>query len=402
MAGLADSLIASLACEDAGFSSFTRGLSSEERGALVAELAVRARRPDGSVAALLRPLLHSPALRLPAAREAMRLMRAEMLSGKAAVMCLSEVRVALLRHWECRSSSSVDAGQRPPPSQRLDELLLLCEDVLGALLPNGSADGGSSAASESHRSPAEAGWGDGCTAAVQLLPNLLLAADSVYAELSPRERIELVSRHTVGTGGADSGGESGEASGDDDGESADERDAGGVPSAVKTPSEKLPSELIVSRLLSCAWEARCVLPTLMALEDVPLTRAHLVAVRRRVHRLLTARDDTLTQLRPQVRPSLQATPSRSRPRSFRRPLVASLRAATPAPTAPACVRRSPVRSVRRVSLCAAPRHWEAPPWPRRWQPHACGTRWCAHRRQRRRAVRPDDHDAANGGDVHDV
>ena len=57
--------------------TFARQLALEERNALLAEMAVRARRPDGSSASLLRVLLNFAPLRLSAAREAIVLLRTE-------------------------------------------------------------------------------------------------------------------------------------------------------------------------------------------------------------------------------------------------------------------------------------------------------------------------------------
>ena len=146
MASLAAALISSLEdADDAAFDRFTQQLSTDEREALIAEFGLRARKPDTSAATLLRPLLRSPALRLSAAREAIRLMRAEVLSGRAAFICLSELRVAILRYWECRSGAllladgAAEADATLPARARLDELQRLCDDVLGALLPAASA-----------------------------------------------------------------------------------------------------------------------------------------------------------------------------------------------------------------------------------------------------------------------
>ena len=91
---LAERLVASR--DEPSFAAFTQGLDGEERQGLLAELA--ARRLDGAAAALLRAMLGSPSLRLLAAREGLRLMHADVLTGKPAVLCLSELRIAVLRY----------------------------------------------------------------------------------------------------------------------------------------------------------------------------------------------------------------------------------------------------------------------------------------------------------------
>jgi hypothetical protein len=69
-----------------------------------------------------------------------------------------------------------------PATQRRDEVLLMCSDLLAALVPSAalaplvprSADAQPTAAGPS-------AWSDGCTTAVQLLPTLLRAADAIEA-----------------------------------------------------------------------------------------------------------------------------------------------------------------------------------------------------------------------------
>ena len=338
---LAAKLISSHASRDAAFDGFTHGLDREERAGLLTDLAQRARRPDScAAAALLRALLHSRALRLPAAREAVRLMRADVLSGKSAVLCISELRIGVLRYWECRGGCNAQAptiaadtalhARGPPVSaaageggprvegaaQRLDELFILCEDLLSALLPtasgrssNGSSNGGSSGGSTggstgggsgsssvsssssgssssalqtsgfpvSHRST---GWGDGCISAIQLLPTLLHAADAVAAELAAGrvhtlEHEQQAHRQSIRQCATESG---------------------GAPT-----DEGAPSAHLVSRLLTSQWDPRGVLPVLAALEDAALTSAQLAVLRTRLEELLSDCDkSSLALARPQL------------------------------------------------------------------------------------------------------
>ena len=119
-ASLATRLVASHAARDAAFDSFTRGLGRSERAGLIDQLDRRARRPDDGVAALLRALLHASSLRLVAAREAVRLMRSEVISGKAGVLCLSELRIAVLRHWERPGAGGTADEPTVPAAQYLN------------------------------------------------------------------------------------------------------------------------------------------------------------------------------------------------------------------------------------------------------------------------------------------
>ena len=185
---------------DSVLCGFARGLGADERAGLLGELARRARRPDGSAAELLRALLRAAPLRLQAAREAVRLMRAEVLSGKAGLLCLSELRIAVLQHWERCGAAWVplatdDAAANgaelaEPAEQRLSELLLLCDDLLAALLPTGHTPA-SAFAMAATAPEARSEWGAGCAMALQLLPVLLRAADAMEAELREARALQV-------------------------------------------------------------------------------------------------------------------------------------------------------------------------------------------------------------------
>ena len=306
MSALADVLIASLTLRDEAFDAFTRGLTAEERASLLSELCARAGRPDGSSAALLRPLLRgAPLLRLQAARKVVRLMREEVLSGKSAFLCLTELRVAVIRHWEgrCVPHLLADSGRTEvpssrqevqdvtllPASQRLDELLLLCNDVLLVLLPPSTRtsiddalplqrlSGRSSAAHASAE-----GWGDGCAAVVQLLPTLLRAADSAHKELQPTHRgTDAVGRAAAGTTVLETAAGSG--AGTDE---SDESGEGEAHVATALGGDAPPSAPVVTRLLASRWDPRAVLPILAALEDITLSAEHLASLQRRLRSLL--------------------------------------------------------------------------------------------------------------------
>ena len=290
---LAQRLITSHASRDTAFAAFTSSLDDEERLGLLADFAARARRPDGAAAALLRALLASPALRLTAAREAVRLMHMEKLSGKSAVLCLSELRIAVLRYWECRGKalSSGYPGDEtnrfgPHALQRLDDLLLLCEDLLAILLPADSTDaesgrGGSrangaigaddtpvsSSLPTSHHRPNRSGWGDGSLSAIQLLPTVMHAADAVHAELAPGEA---------------------EPSVDDPLAQSPLQLLSSAEAAreASTAAQEPPSAQLIARLLTTRWDVHCALPVLTALEDVAMTRAQRAALRARLDAFL--------------------------------------------------------------------------------------------------------------------
>ena len=96
---LARRVVAAVADRDAGLPEYIAGLSDNERAGLVRQLSAAA---DGAAAGvspalLLRALLPHAATRLPIARQAIQLMKSQRLAGKAAFLCLSELRVAALR-----------------------------------------------------------------------------------------------------------------------------------------------------------------------------------------------------------------------------------------------------------------------------------------------------------------
>ena len=171
---LARRVVAAVADRDAGLPEYIAGLSDNERAGLVRQLSAAA---DGAAAGvspalLLRALLPHAATRLPIARQAIQLMKSQRLAGKAAFLCLSELRVAALRlrgaaddslagaddDDENDDAATAAAAARP----QLDEVLALIEEVLGALDATGSAPAAGA-------SDAQA-WGDGHASALQLLP----------------------------------------------------------------------------------------------------------------------------------------------------------------------------------------------------------------------------------------
>ena len=259
--------------DSSAIDAFVRGLNTEERSGLLEELSARACRPDGSAASLLRALLRAAPLRLRAARDMIRLMRSQKVSGKAAMLCMSELRIAVVQLWACgggmhRSAASDAAApvNDAPASQRRDEVLLMCSDLLAALVPAAalaplvprSADAQPTAAGPS-------AWSDGCTTAVQLLPTLLRAADAIEADV----RAQAYARSAA----------------------AEE--------ALVTPSA-MPSARIVSALLAAQWEPRCVLPLLAALEDVPLQPEQRCVLRAQLRALLAPDSADLASLRPSL------------------------------------------------------------------------------------------------------
>lgn len=239
---LASILTSHTSHEGAELDDFARSLGDDERQSLLGELAVRATRSDSGVAALLRALLGAAPLRFAAAQEAMRLMRSEVLTGKAGVLCLTELRVALIQYWECRGAFHLGTHQSSgPPSEpaesRLRDVLTMCEDVIAALVPQGGAQAHGRATSAELPTSAGGsgygGWGDGCTAVLQLLPVLLRAADVVDTEV----RWQLAS-----------------ASG------AHAEDPGPRANAARPADESVPSSRFLERLLASEWQLRLVLP----------------------------------------------------------------------------------------------------------------------------------------------
>ena len=188
---------------------FVEGLGAHERRDIIAQLE---RQHATHAAPLLRALLKLPALRLDAAQAALHLIQSDRLSGKAAFLCLSELRMAIVLYWERREEQrtptlrlSADSARAPPkkdrppdlPGPRLEELLMLSESVLDSILGEGAGglrtDGDLSATRREARNgpqqPAPSTsaaaiptWGEGHGLAVQLLPPLLRAADAVNLE----------------------------------------------------------------------------------------------------------------------------------------------------------------------------------------------------------------------------
>ena len=182
---LARRVVAAVADRDAGLPEYIAGLSDNERAGLVRQLSAAA---DGAAAGvspalLLRALLPHAATRLPIARQAIQLMKSQRLAGKAAFLCLSELRVAALRLRGAADDSlaGADDGEEEDDAAtaaaaarpQLDEVLALIEEVLGALDATGSAPAPGA-------SDAQA-WGDGHASALQLLPALLRAGDALHA-----------------------------------------------------------------------------------------------------------------------------------------------------------------------------------------------------------------------------
>ena len=181
---------------------FVEGLGAHERHDIIAQLEWQ---HATQAAPLLRALLKLPAMRLDAARAALCLIQSDRLSGKAAFLCLSELRIAIVLHWERREEQrapqlrlsgysgrtpSRKAPQSDPPERRLEELVLLSEAVLDRILGDERSDGDTRAArAEPHQAvsptswmPAPLRWGEGHGLVVQLLPPLLRAADAVNLE----------------------------------------------------------------------------------------------------------------------------------------------------------------------------------------------------------------------------
>eukprot|EP00964_Phaeocystis_antarctica_P145554 scaffold111645_cov33-Phaeocystis_antarctica.AAC.1 len=181
---LAARLVSAFAGHEAGLEEYLDGLRPDELHGLTALLESSAQRKV-AVVPLLQVLLHLPATRQPAARSVLRLMQTEVLTGQDAVLCLSELRIAVLRHWE-RERPGRALG---PPEQeargRLDALLLLGEDVLGAIEHrHPTATDQQQQQQQHHHHDSSVGlWESGGTAALQLLPALLSAADKVHAQL---------------------------------------------------------------------------------------------------------------------------------------------------------------------------------------------------------------------------
>ena len=226
---IAARLVSAYANHDTGLTDYLDGLDPHELLGLVPLLESNIRCRAGSVP-LLQVLLDLHSTRLPAARSVIRLTQAELLTGQEALLCLSELRIAVMRHWE----QPPEAGLLGPPEQearsRLDALLLLSEDVL-AVLEHRRPSAEDGAAQRDQVGP--------CAATLQLLPALLGAADKVHAELQETSH---------GGGGGSGCGE--------------------------------PSQAVLARLLGwpCRLPLMCVL--LSTLEDFPLTPSQQAKIRR--------------------------------------------------------------------------------------------------------------------------
>ena len=236
-------LVSAFAGNEAGLEEYLDGLRSDELHGLTALLESNARRKV-AIVPLLQVLLHLPATRLPAARSVLRLMQTEVLTGQDAVLCLSELRIAVLRHWEQPGRAL------GPPAQeargRLDALLLLGEDVLGALECRDPAGTDPPQHQQHHAADLSGGqWASGGTAALQLLPALLAAADKVHAQLLP---------HGGGGGGGEGNGVGEGGGGSGDGSAAP------------------PSEAVLARLLGRPWSALLVGALLPMLDPRPHPR----------------------------------------------------------------------------------------------------------------------------------
>ena len=139
---LASILTSHTSNEGTELDDFARSLSDDEQQSLLGELGSRASRSDSaSLAALLRALLGAAPLRFAAAREAMGLMRSEVLTGKAAVLCLTELRIALIEYWEGRGAFTLSSGHcrnavAEPAEHRLQDVLAMCEDVIATVVPH--------------------------------------------------------------------------------------------------------------------------------------------------------------------------------------------------------------------------------------------------------------------------
>ena len=235
---LARRVVAAVADRDAGLPEYIAGLSDNERAGLVRQLSAAA---DGAAAGvspalLLRALLPHAATRLPIARQAIQLMKSQRLAGKAAFLCLSELRVAALRLRGAADDSlaGADDGEEEDDAAtaaaaarpQLDEVLALIEEVLGALDATGSAPAAGA-------SDAQA-WGDGHASALQLLPALLRAGDALHAR------------------------------------------------AYADDAAACPSEVALERLLAARWPTPLLASILGAIEEVPLAAAQRTALRERI------------------------------------------------------------------------------------------------------------------------
>ena len=247
MARLARLLVAS--SEEGGLHSsnvdgIIEGLGRHERVELVGQL----EHQHADTPLLLRALLRLPPLRLDTARTALRLIQSERVAGKTAFLCLSELRIALVRYWE-RGEAPPDGLERDAQKARLEELLDLCGELLGGVIDEGALTVagirvrsappartggagwvGGSDADDGRATCTSRRWGEGHALAVQLLPALLRAADAVHMVL---------------------------------------------PASHSACSNVPPSERVISRLLEGQWGAETLQPVLAAIEDIALTRSQV-------------------------------------------------------------------------------------------------------------------------------
>ena len=176
------------------------------------------------------------ATRLPIARQAIQLMKSQRLAGKAAFLCLSELRVAAAaagrrrrqfgRRLTTARRRTTLRRRRAAARPQLDEVLALIEEVLGALDATGSAAGGGRAG--------RAGVGRRSRERTALLPALLRAGDALHAR------------------------------------------------AYADDAAACPSEVALERLLAARWPTPLLASILGAIEEVPLAAAQRTALRERI------------------------------------------------------------------------------------------------------------------------
>ena len=237
---LAARLVSAFADHEVGLEEYLDGLRPDELHGLTTLLESNARRKL-AVVPLLQVLLHLPATRLPAARSVLRLIQTEVFTGHEAVLCLSELRIAILRHWVRERPGRALGSAAQEARGRLDALLQLGEDVLAALehrQPTATDQQQQQHHHHHHHGSSVGLWASGGTAALQLVPALLSAADKVHAQLllhGGDRGIEAGCGLGGGGGGGGGGGE-----------------GGGGGSAAP------PSEAVLARLLSRPWSESLV------------------------------------------------------------------------------------------------------------------------------------------------
>ena len=240
MEALAARLVSAFAGHEVGLEEYLDGLRPDELHGLTALLESNARRKV-AVVPLLQVLLHLPATRLPVARSVLRLVQTEVFTGHEAVLCLSELRIAILRHWVRERPGRALGSAAQEARGRLDALLQLGEDVLAALehrQPTATDQQQHQHQHQHHHHGSSVGlWASGGTAALQLVPALLSAADKVHAQLllHAGDRGSEAGHGLGGEGGGGGGGEGG-------------RGGWAAP----------PSEAVLARLLSRPWSESLV------------------------------------------------------------------------------------------------------------------------------------------------